>query len=177
MYEVSKKTILIEHLKPQCITKFPRGMHLYCVPPGFLTSGDISNGDQAHYLVVLSCIFRGKFSYFVFVSICQFYPHTIRTTLLFDIMARFSINLLAITLLGVEALASSAERFTGAVRVEQSLAERASFAGGWALAQTTCPTNAPVQCFKDNTGLNHSCCPSGTTCFENLNIPYCCPTS
>jgi len=43
---------------------------------------------------------------------------------------------------------------------------------GWALAQSTCPTNS-------NSCGDGSCCPSNLFCFQhgNLEIASCCPTS
>src|SRR5450432_2414494 len=64
-----------------------------------------------------------------------------------------------------------------ALRVEQSLVDRATYLGGWPLAAVPCPADAPVVC---STGIenqiNQQCCPSGNTCFSWPSThPVCCP--
>ena len=63
-----------------------------------------------------------------------------------------------------------------APRVEQQLTGRSTYLGGWPLAATTCPAEAPVMCDTNDGTVNPTCCPTGNTCF-GLTAPYCCPTS
>ena len=62
-----------------------------------------------------------------------------------------------------------------AVLVEQRLEGRATYQGGWPLAASTCPADAPVSCDTNDGTVNPTCCPNGNTCF-GLTAPYCCPS-
>lgn len=76
------------------------------------------------------------------------------------------------------ALSSASDAYRLAQRAEQNTAlERATYEGGWPLAASQCPSDAPVSCNTADGIINQNCCPSGNTCFTGMDYPYCCPTS
>jgi len=79
--------------------------------------------------------------------------------------------MMALRALSFAAVIASSQAFQVAERATQQLDSRAAYYGGWALSETSCPSNT-TQCT-----TNHACCPSGQPCFDAIDELYCCPDS
>jgi len=74
-------------------------------------------------------------------------------------------------ILSFAAVVASSQALHVAERATQRLDSRAPYYGGWALSETSCPSNT-TQCT-----TNHACCPTGQPCFDDFDELYCCPNS
>ncbi|KAG4437938.1 hypothetical protein IFR05_006562 [Cadophora sp. M221] len=88
----------------------------------------------------------------------------------------FSSQLLCTAVL-VPFLSTFTQAYNLAPLARQSLQNRATYQGGWALGVpgADCPAIAPVACSTLSGNVNPTCCPEGQLCDGSI-YPYCCPT-